>query len=155
MEQIGRSKARKRDWVPLVILIFYSPAVFAADINFQCVNSAAARFKHDPMLLRALIEVESSGKCPNKHPKNANDSYDIGCMGINSSWLPLLQKKFNISEQDLYVPCTNIHIGAWILAKNIRTYGDHWRAVGAYNATTEIKRVRYAWKVNAKLAQLQ
>lgn len=99
--------------------------------------------------------MESSGKCPKRHPANKDGSYDIGCMGINSSWLPRLEKKFGITEQDLYDPCTNVNVGAWVLAKNKRTFGDHWRAIGAYNAISEPKRIDYAWKVNAKLAQLQ
>lgn len=90
-----------------------------------------------------------------RHPTNANGSYDIGCMGINSSWLPLLQKKFGITERDLYNHCTNINVGAWVYAKNVRQYGDNWRAVGAYNANNENKRIAYAWKIQKKLAGLR
>lgn len=138
-----------------MFIAFSAHSSCAEQISAACIDVAAARFKHNPKILRALIAVESGGKCPKKHPINSNGSYDIGCMGINSSWLPILQAKFNLTEQDLYDPCTNINIGAWVLAKNVRSYGDHWRAVGAYNANSETKRVKYAWKVNAKLAQLQ
>lgn len=130
-------------------------AANASVTSLACVDAAARRFNHNPTLLRALIEIESSGTCPKRHPKNDDGTYDIGCMGINSRWLPQLHRKFSLTEQDLTDPCTNIHIGAWVLAKNIRTFGDHWRAVGAYNAKSETKRIKYAWKVFEKLAWLQ
>lgn len=122
----------------------------------RCFDEASARFGHaNPNVLRALAQQESSGKCTRRHPVNANGSYDIGCMGINSSWLPKLEKQFGITEQDLYDPCTNVHVGAWIHAKNVRQYGDNWRAIGAFNARSEHKRVAYAWKINSQLNALR
>ncbi len=114
---------------------------------------AATRFGHSTALLHALIETESAGKCPRRHATNTNGSYDIGCMGINSSWLPRLHADFGITEVELYDTCTNINVGAWILARNVRAYGNHWRAVGAYNARSESKRIAYAWKINARLGK--
>lgn len=122
----------------------------------KCFEEASARFGHtDPKVLRALAEQESSGMCTRRHPINADGSYDIGCMGINSSWLPKLERQFGITEQDLYDPCTNVHVGAWILAKNVRQFGDTWRAIGAYNARSEHKRIAYAWKINSHLNALR
>lgn len=130
--------------------------VLADDRVAKCFDEASERFGHkNPKVLRALAAQESGGRCPRRHPVNADGSYDIGCMGINSSWLPPLQSKFGISEQDLYDPCTNIHVGAWIYAKNVRQFGDGWRAIGAYNATSEHKRIAYAWKINTQLNALR
>jgi hypothetical protein len=121
-----------------------------------CFEEASARFGHaNPNVLRALAQQESSGKCTRRHPVNQDGSYDIGCMGINSSWLPKLQKQFGITEQDLYDPCTNLHVGAWIHAKNVRQFGDNWRAIGAFNARSEPKRIAYAWKINSQLHALR
>ena len=75
-------------------------------------------------------------------------------MGINSRWLPILKGRFGFVEKDLYDNCININVGAWVLAKNIKAFGDDWRAVGAYNAKSETKRIHYAWKVKAKYLQL-
>lgn len=129
---------------------------FAGQRVAKCFEEASARFGHaNPNVLRAFAEQESSGMCTRRHPVNANGSYDIGCMGINSSWLPKLQRQFGITEQDLYDPCTNVHVGAWIHAKNVRQYGDNWRAIGAFNARSEHKRVAYAWKINSQLNALR
>jgi soluble lytic murein transglycosylase-like protein len=122
----------------------------------KCLEQASARFGLvNPNVLRALADQESSGRCTRRHPVNRDGSYDIGCMGINSSWLPKLQKQFGITEQDLYDPCTNIHVGAWIHAKNVRQYGDSWRAIGAYNSPSEHNRIAYAWKINSRLNALR
>lgn len=124
----------------------------AGGAGTQCFEEASALFGHkNPKVLRAIAARESGGRCPPRHPANANGSYDIGCMGINSSWLSTLRSRFGITERDLYDPCTNIHVGAWIYAKNVRQFGDNWRAVGAYNAVSEHKRMDYAWKINAQL----
>lgn len=141
--------------VAMSAVLLLHPAL-AAMPDGQCFADASSRFGHkNPDLLRALALQESSGKCQSRHPRNRDGSYDIGCMGINSSWLPVLRKKFCITEQDLYEPCTNVHVGAWVLADNVRRHGDNWRAVGAYNARSEHKRRAYAWKISAKLAALK
>lgn len=117
-----------------------------------CLYSAAARFGHDAGLLAAIGHVESGWDCTATSKANRDGSYDMGCLQINSSWLPLLRRKFGLSKEDLMSPCVNINVGAWILAKNKQQFGDSWRAVGAFNAASESKRISYAWKVNSRLA---
>ncbi|MFT3819893.1 MAG: lytic transglycosylase domain-containing protein [Rubrivivax sp.] len=127
-----------------------------------CFDEAAAATGLSPDLLRAVAAAES-----NFNPRAVNDSHaattktrDIGLMQINTSWLPVL-KRHGIAEGDLFEPCTNIRVGAWILADLIGRMGDNWDAVGAYNAgCTQLRgpsctaaRSRYAWRVHRRLAR--
>jgi soluble lytic murein transglycosylase-like protein len=134
------------------LLIFAGPIAAMGSPPEHCINNAAAVFGHPPKLIHAIIKVESSGNC-RAVGKNKGGSYDIGCMQINSSWIPKLQRQFGIAERDLYDPCTNIFVGAWILAKNKQLMGNRWQAIGAYNARSEHKRQAYAWRIYKALQQ--
>lgn len=119
---------------------------------FGCWDEAAARYSVNPYLLYAIAKTES-GMNPNAINRNGNGSTDIGLMQINSRWLPTL-KRYGIGMQDLYNPCTSIHVGAWILAQNQSKLGNTWTAVGAYNAASPDKRIKYASKVYQNLQNL-
>lgn len=122
----------------------------------QCFLESGERYGISPVLLRTIAEVES-GLDPAAMHVNANGSIDIGLMQINSWWFPEL-KRHGIGPEDLWDPCLNVGVGAWILAGNIRQYGYGWRAVGAYNAgtrtdsVTERRREDYAIRVYRRLS---
>jgi soluble lytic murein transglycosylase-like protein len=114
-----------------------------------CWDEAAMRYGVNTDLLYAIAKTESNFN-PAAINRNKNGSYDIGMMQINSSWLPML-RKYGISENQLYDACTSIHVGAWILAQNIRRLGNSWDAVGAYNAADPQRRQAYALKIYRNL----
>jgi len=103
-----------------------------AAITASCTLAAGTTFNLPPALLVAIVQVESAGD-PRAIGRNANGTYDIGLMQINSQWLPVLEKA-GITKKSLYDPCVNIHVGAWILAQEVERYGYTWEAIGAYNA---------------------
>lgn len=111
-----------------------------------CFTKASVRFSVDKRILAAIAQTESSMRATAMGPRNANGTYDIGIMQINSWWLPTLNK-LGIKEDDLKNACTNIHVGAWILAQNIGRHGATWKAVGAYNATSPDKQLAYVARV--------
>jgi soluble lytic murein transglycosylase-like protein len=110
-----------------------------------CWEEAGARYGVNPYLLYAIAKTESSLN-PKAINHNKNGSYDIGLMQINSSWFPTL-RRHGVEEKHLFDPCTSIHVGAWILARNMQRMGNSWDAVGAYNATKPDLRLKYAMKV--------
>lgn len=136
-------------WLATVLFSLSLPA-------HACWEQAARHYGVPAPLLYAIAEVESSlnPAAINDSHRSRTGSYDIGLMQINSRHLGRLAG-LGIREADLYQPCINIHIGAWLLADLFSRLGASWEAVGAYNAAcTHLRgsacqqaRARYAWKV--------
>ncbi|POC20236.1 lytic transglycosylase domain-containing protein, partial [Vibrio vulnificus] len=87
-------------------------------------------------LLEAIAKVESSLN-PSAYNENKNSagkvvSRDFGLMQINSSWFEKLSD-FNVNEHNVYEPCFNVSLGAWVLSSNFASHGYNWNSVGAYN----------------------
>jgi Transglycosylase SLT domain len=139
------------------VLLTVSLAASAA-----CFNEAAARYGVSPQLLCAVARCESDMRpdAVNRSHVARTGTVDVGLMQINSGHLPWL-KQYGITEQHLLDACTNVQVGAYILAEKMQRYGNTWEAVGAYNAAcTQLKgdkcteaRTKYAWCVHRRLAQ--
>ena len=111
----------------------------------SCFADSARTFNVPVKLLVAIARVESEFN-PYAIHYNTNGSIDIGLMQINSIHLPFLAKH-GIAKQSLYNACTNIKVGAFVLAQQFRIHGKTWRAVGAYNARDESLRKKYVHRV--------
>lgn len=89
-------------------------------------------------LLKAIAYTESRiDQSAVNHNKNQNGeivSSDYGVMQINSTWFSSLEQYGITPEMVINDMCTNIEVGAWILASNLANSGEDWLAVGAYNA---------------------
>lgn len=119
-----------------------------------CFNGAAQYHHVNPVILRSIAKVES-GYNPRAFNRNPNGTFDYGVMQINSTWFPKLAR-FGIHPEQLADPCTNIYIGAWILANNMREHGNTWKAIGKYNAASDVAEIRYERKIyGAVMAQLR
>ncbi|QLH64531.1 lytic transglycosylase domain-containing protein [Serratia symbiotica] len=148
----------------LLLLVATSGMLRAATLTpdiARCFQDAGLKFRVDWRLLLAIAEVES-GLDPRVIGLNKKNgqvrSEDIGLMQINSAWLPALKPLGITRAVLLNNPCQNIHVGAWILARNIEQNGVNWTSVGAYNAgfrnTNAPFRMRYARKVYDRYLRL-
>jgi hypothetical protein len=113
--------------------------------NAFCYEEAGAMYGIAPNLLWTISKGESNFN-PAAINYNSSGSYDFGLMQINSSWAPTLQK-MGIPWEMLADPCTNVKVGAWVLAQCVQDYGYTWAAVGCYNSRTPSKRDRYAARI--------
>jgi len=136
-----------RRTVILSIFISIFIALIATDSWAFCFEEAGAMYGVSPMLLYAIAKTESNFN-PKAINKNLNGSYDYGVMQINSVHYKTLGRDLWLSLSD---PCTNVKVGAWILAQCIKRYGQTWEAVGCYNAVSSEKRRKYAWRVYKNL----
>lgn len=134
--------------VPILLLLLPCLAARA-----DCLDDAAAYHGVNSKLLRS-IAVHESRMNPLAIHRNTDGSEDIGLMQINSTHLPRLAA-FGITRSALFDACINAYVGAWILRANINRFGATWKAVGAYNATTPSKQLRYASQIYARWQSLQ
>ena len=111
----------------------------------DCLDDAAVYHGVDSTLLHAIAKHES-GMNPRAVNRNTNGTEDLGLMQINSSWLPKLERT-GVTRARLFDACVNAYVGAWILASNFERYGHTWDAVGAYNASSPDKQIRYATQI--------
>lgn len=130
-----------------VLLIVAVIILCVQSAGAYCFEEAGQRYNISPELLWAIAKVES-GFNPAAINKNKNGSYDYGIMQINSGWYKTLGPE---RWQALGDACTNVHVGAWVLAQCVNSYGYNWEAVGCYNARSKDKRRKYAQKIQQAL----
>lgn len=142
-----------------IFLIFSCSLPVYAKWDGYCFEDASARSGINKDLLVAIASTESNID-PGVVNKNRDGTEDIGVMQINSRHLPMLRTA-GIKRDDLFKPCINIHVGAFILRDCIQSNGDTWRAVGAYNAgyaktaRAERNRRSYAMKVKRNYERIR
>lgn len=125
-------------------------------LTTACVMAAAQLQDIHPMNILTILRVEG-GKVGD-YSENKNGSKDLGPMQINDSvWIPTIADmhfKGNINDATNAVQndgCYNVHIGAWILRKQINSAdGDIIEGIGRYHSRTPKHKNRYisAFKKN-------
>jgi soluble lytic murein transglycosylase-like protein len=123
-----RRSSRTAAVLAALFVALLAPAALAEQLG--CLEHAAAWAGVHPTVLRAIAWVESGGKRTAVN-WNANGTYDIGLMQINSAWY---HRGLAPVWARLGDPCVNVGAAAWILALCAGEYGYTWDAVGCYHA---------------------
>jgi len=137
-----------RSLVCLSIMLACSLVVSTASAYDACFQQAAAEYGVSPDVLRAISLHENRKSNPSAVNRNANGTYDIGLMQINSCWAKKLGHE---TWSRITEPCVNIRVGAWILAQCVRDFGYGWNAVGCYHSRTPSKRNSYAEMISSRI----
>ncbi|MEO8402737.1 MAG: lytic transglycosylase domain-containing protein [Gammaproteobacteria bacterium] len=121
-------------------------------VVLHCINDAALTF-HVPAKLILSILATERGKI-GQLVKNKNGTYDIGPMQINSSSLAELSK-YHIQQSDIQFDfCTNVKVGAWMLAKKIAHRNNLLEGIGDYNSHTPQFNRNYYTQVRIHFTQI-
>ena len=133
-----------------------------AVVCIACWSDAERLYGVSSDLLYAVARAESDLQpaAMNLTHRARTGTYDIGLMQISSSHLPEAGQPRHLGERSPW-PCTNIKVGAWLLADSFARRGVSWDAVGAYkrglHATQgddcAAARSRYAWRVYRRFAR--
>jgi soluble lytic murein transglycosylase-like protein len=124
----------------------------------DCFDRAAARFKLNADLLRAMAEQESGNREDAVGPLLADGNRALGKLQVNTIHLPELAK-YGVTREDLMTECGSVFTGAWIFAGYVRRVGYTWQAVGIYNTGPASKnyaaQARYIAGVRRRFERLQ
>ena len=120
---------------------------------------ATAAFYHLPPRVLPAIQVIEGGRVGSVS-QNANGSFDLGVMQVNTLWLGPLARATGLSKDEVQRrlirdACFNIAASGAIL----RTYlneerGDLMRAIGDYHSHTPARNTRYQALVRGAAARL-
>lgn len=119
-------------------------------IPADCVSSSAAAYQLNPMVLLAILKVESNGRT-GIVMRNTNGSYDLGPAQFNTnSWAKKFQTKYNIPREALvHDMCQSVRAMAFAVRSEINDAGgDMWRGIGNYHSRNEPFHTKYVHLVD-------
>lgn len=116
-----------------------------------CLMLAAQTYQVPPAVMIAIMHVEG-GRVGQQVGPNANKTYDLGPMQVNTRWLPELARAWNIDTKTAHKlvrddGCVNVRVAAWILHNKIKDAGSLYGGIAYYHSATPSLGSRYAAKV--------
>ncbi|MFA5040572.1 MAG: lytic transglycosylase domain-containing protein [Bdellovibrionales bacterium] len=118
-----------------------------------CILLAANTYNVPAAVMIGIMHVEG-GRVGQEVGPNRNGTYDLGPMQVNTRWLPMLQKSWNVNAVTARSwvrdnGCVNVHVAAWILRQKMEDTGSLWGGIAAYHSSTPKHGIPYANKVIA------
>lgn len=118
----------------IILIIALSAVAFLFPLDYvEYISKYAKEYDIDPLLVSAIINVESKYKKDAVSPKDARGLMQIG--PTTGKWAGEELNIENYNENMLFIPETNIRIGVWYLSKLESEFGDNLDLIlAAYNA---------------------
>ncbi|MCC6597866.1 MAG: lytic transglycosylase domain-containing protein [Alphaproteobacteria bacterium] len=122
----------------------------ASTVLAACLMLASQTYAVPPAVLVGIYKAE--GGAIGQEVRNANGSYDLGPMQINTIWLPDLAQRWGVSTQTARQwvkddPCTNVGVAAWILKSHLTETGSLSQAIAHYHSRTPHYGTKYKSRV--------
>ncbi|NLY44897.1 MAG: lytic transglycosylase domain-containing protein [Tissierella sp.] len=118
----------------IILAIALSAVAFLFPFDYiDYINKYAKEYDVDPLLVSAIINVESKYNKDAVSPKDARGLMQIG--PTTGKWAGEELNIENYNENMLFIPEINIRIGIWYLSKLESEFGDNLDLIlAAYNA---------------------
>ena len=141
-------------------------------LSHRCIEEAAHRYQVSPLLLEAIVHVESEGNplavgVNRQGEGEAHGSlsytqaaelvsrlwqqganFDVGLGQINTRNL----EQYRVHPVYLLDPCVNLQWAAFVLRQKLDLFGNNWVAIGRYNGAKRL--TQYVWKIYRALVHL-
>lgn len=116
-----------------------------------CMILASQTYDVPLPVMIGIMHVEG-GRVGQQVGPNANKTYDLGPMQVNTRWIPELAKAWNIDTKTAHKlvrddGCVNVRVSAWILHNKIKEAGSLYGGIAYYHSATPALGSRYAAKV--------
>ncbi|MFJ1470292.1 lytic transglycosylase domain-containing protein [Massilia orientalis] len=107
-------------------------------IPARCIRSSSATYQINPLLMIAVLKVESNGRT-GVVARNTNGTDDLGPSQFNTdSWAKVLIEKYKIPREALvHDMCQSVRALGFALRTEINAAGgDLWKGLGNYHSRT-------------------
>ena len=124
-------------------------------IPAQCVHDNARDYKLNPLILLAILKVESNGKAV--VGQNTNGTQDIGPAQFNTKyWFKTLTVKYRIPPEALMNDMCQVlrALGFAVRTEINAAGGDFWRGVGNYHSRTPVHHYKYIRLVHGAYSKM-
>lgn len=119
-----------------------------------CLLLASQNYNVPPALMAGIYQAER-GRV-GQEVSNTNGSYDLGPMQINTLWVPVLAKKWGVSQSVAKKlvrddACKNMEVAAWILRNHLSETKSLRQALTQYHSRTPKYAKKYYDRVMDKM----
>ncbi|APZ44559.1 lytic transglycosylase domain-containing protein [Acidihalobacter ferrooxydans] len=121
--------------------------------TYACLMRAAHAYHLSPWAIIGIMKAE--GGKPGQIVRDANGTFDMGPMQINSLWLPRLASQGITAQELASNGCLNVKVGAAILRLNINQAGGNLvKGIGWYHSRIPTLAQQYRLRVSRQLERI-